>query len=98
MYLNLLLSGCVQVHSKVYNLRSLSTSFPRHVIKDFSIKPHLLKTMCVFVAKSELAFRSWFECRSEILTFPDYLAAQTVTERPLKGPGVPWQHFDGSRF
>lgn len=30
--------------------------------------------------------------------FPRYPAAETVNERPLKGPGVPWQHFGGSCF
>lgn len=30
--------------------------------------------------------------------FPPYPAAEKVNERPFKGPGVPWQHFDGSCF
>lgn len=93
MFLNLLLTGCVQIHSKAYSLCLLSTLLPRHTIKDyyFSLKLHVYlwqNLNCLFIPGFSAGVKNG--------DFSYYPAAETVNERPLKGPGVPWQHFGGS--
>lgn len=50
------------------------------------------------MAKSELALIRSLRVGVKNPDFSRYAAAEKVNERPLEGPGVPWQRFDGSCF